>query len=100
MIENTGVNFDKNMSGPGRTLDLGEVTRLSSAADRPAIRTTATMSDPRQILPSDVPVARCRAAVVTSSESWRRSSSLYHRQHCFTVVYIETGLTDGNTIPQ
>lgn len=75
-MANAGVSFERNMSGVGSILDRGDVTRLSSAADRPAIRTMATMRDPRQILPSEVPVARCKAAVVTSRVSWRRSSSL------------------------
>jgi hypothetical protein len=63
-----------NISGPGRILDRGEVMRFASAAARPAKRTIATMRDPRQILPSDVPVARWIAAVVTSSASERVSS--------------------------
>jgi hypothetical protein len=50
-------------------LDRGEVIRFISAAARPARRTTATMSDPRQILPREVPVARWTAAVVTSNAS-------------------------------
>ena len=43
--------------------------RFISAAARPANRTMATMSDPRQILPREVPVARWTAAVVTSRAS-------------------------------
>jgi hypothetical protein len=49
--------------------DRGEVIRFISAAARPASRTMATMSDPRQILPREVPVARWTAAVVTSNAS-------------------------------
>jgi hypothetical protein len=58
-----------NIRGPGRIFDRGEVIRFISAAARPANRTMATMSDPRQILPREVPVARWTAAVVTSSAS-------------------------------
>jgi hypothetical protein len=45
------------------------VIRFISAAVRPANRTMATISDPRQMLPSEVPVARWTAAVVTSNAS-------------------------------
>jgi hypothetical protein len=69
-----------NIKGVGRRLDRGEVTRFISAAARPASRTMATMSDPRQILPSEVPVARWTAAVVTSRASARVSS--LDRQLC------------------
>lgn len=58
-----------NIKGPGRMFDRGEIMRFISAAARPARRTIATISDPRQMLPSEVPVARWTAAVVTSSAS-------------------------------
>lgn len=53
-----GVRRDRNERAEGRTLERGEVTRLSSAAIRPTSLTEATMREPRQTLPKDVPVAR------------------------------------------
>ena len=65
----SGVAFEIKVSGPGRMLERGEVIRFASAAARPARRTMATISEPRQILPKEVPVARWTAAVVTSKAS-------------------------------
>jgi len=70
-MANRGVRLDKNPSIDGNALLRDDVTRLSSAAERPTTRTVATMPAPRHMLPSEGPVARWTAAVVTSiAEGW------------------------------
>jgi hypothetical protein len=75
-MANSGVSLAKNMRGEGRICDFGEVMRLSSAAVRPTTLTVATIPAPRQMLPREVPVARCTAAVVISSGCGWDGSSL------------------------
>lgn len=55
---------------------FGEVYCLRVEAARPTVRTMAMIPAPRQIEPSEEPVARCTAAVVTSTGSCRLCSSL------------------------
>jgi hypothetical protein len=69
MMEKMGVRLVKKDKAFGRTLERGEVIRFISAAVRPTKRIVATISEPRQTLPSEGPVARCTAAVVISKGS-------------------------------
>jgi hypothetical protein len=76
MIVKIGVRRDMNASGVGRIFDFGDVTRFISVAERPIIRTIATIPAPRQMLPREVPVARWTAAVVMSRGSGCEGSFL------------------------
>ena len=76
MTVKIGVRRERNASGEGRRFDLGDVSRLSCAALRPTILNTAPIPAPRQILPKEVPVARCKAAVVISRGAGCDVSSL------------------------